>query len=146
MQSALKGEACSELPACIVFLLPEPALIEELLELHFNQFPSSTNQSGSILTNQDSGFFFWTSQTWRIWSPHLHEERPIRDQGQGLFSIQVSSIRGFPFPLMRRENYMSLDGGESPKTSISLDQSWETAEQSKAELSSQKGPLSRAPS
>lgn len=44
----------------------------------------SSNQSGSLLTNQDS--VFWTNEI-VIWSLHLHEDGPIRDQGQELLSL-----------------------------------------------------------
>lgn len=50
----------------------------------YNYILISTNQSRSILTNQESGF--QTNQSARIWNPHLHENRPIRE-GSGDFSV-----------------------------------------------------------
>ena len=41
------------------------------------------------MINQDRAF--WTNHTARTRSPHLHENGPIRDQGWGLVSINVSS-------------------------------------------------------
>ena len=37
-QTALQGQAYTELPACLVFLTSEPVLIKESLELYFNQW------------------------------------------------------------------------------------------------------------
>lgn len=57
------------------------------------------NQSGFILTNQDRAF--WTNQTVRIWLPHLHEDRPIRNQGRDFLQYKSAPDRGnaqFPFP------------------------------------------------
>ncbi|KAF6078369.1 hypothetical protein HJG60_009213 [Phyllostomus discolor] len=41
---------------------------------------SPISQNDSVPTNQDSTF--WTNQTVKTWSPHLHEDRPIRDHGR----------------------------------------------------------------
>lgn len=85
--------------ACLQFLLSEPALIKiswNPLSTNRNKaFPiqselcSSDQSERFYLTNQDRAF--WTNQTARIWSPDLHEDRPIRDQGQRLLSIWANS-------------------------------------------------------
>ena len=87
---------CPELPASTVFLPSEPALIKGAPGILFQTIwlslspsnwsyaaisPSTSslaNQSGFILTYQDSAF--WTNQTARTWSPQLHKVEPIRDQ------------------------------------------------------------------
>ena len=84
---------CTKLSACTMFLPSQPDLIKEILQFYFNQldwgFPhpigvvqliplvsSPTNQSSSILTNQQS--VFCTNQTARIGSSYLYEDRTIR--------------------------------------------------------------------
>lgn len=85
----------------------------------------------SIFTNQSkqpyldrSGQCFLGQSDYGIWSPHLHENRSIRDRaGAGLLSIQVSSPRGqrahSPFSL---KTVLPLDGAEgvSPEPSRAL--------------------------
>ena len=95
-QTALHREACAGLPACTVFLSPEPALkkvswnpisTDRIEHFPFNQnCTDPTNHSSSILTNHDS--VFWINQTARLWCPHLYEARPIRDQGRDFCSYK----------------------------------------------------------
>lgn len=70
MQNALQGEACTERPACTVFLLSEPALLRSYWNYistnRIQAFPVRlelcsyitisifTGQSGSTLTNKGS--------------------------------------------------------------------------------------------
>lgn len=52
------------------------------------QTSSLTSQSSPILTNQGSAF--WTNQTVKILSPHLHMSGPIQDQRRD-FSLHKSA-------------------------------------------------------
>ena len=70
-----------------------------------------TNQSDQLHSDQ-SGQSLWTNQTARIWNPYLHEDRPIRDPGQRLLSIQAGSLwallRGhFPLSLKAVSPWLS---------------------------------------
>lgn len=56
----------------------------------------------SILTNQDSAS--WTNQTVKIWSLHLHEDGPIRNQGRDLSVSQLPSGSGSTLPLSTELN------------------------------------------
>ena len=98
-QTVLQGETCTQLPAfctelcsCTVVLPSEPALINEFLELYFNPIglrlspsPSSpTNQSGSILTNQDS--VFWT----KLWGFEVLIRMRMDQSGTRVMDICLS--------------------------------------------------------
>ena len=105
MQTVLQGGAWAKPRACTVLLGSESAykgvsrIVFQPRGLRLflsNQscmviYPSTfslMNQSSSILTNQKSAF--WTTQTIRIGSPHLHEDGPIRGKGQD-FSLFKSA-------------------------------------------------------
>lgn len=88
MLTALHREACAELPACTLFLPPEPALMKvsrnsiQPVGLRLSQ----ANQSCTAVTNQ-SGYFnqdsaLWANQTTRIWSSHLRETDHSRTMGR----------------------------------------------------------------
>lgn len=122
-QTALQGEAClNGLPPARTLL----ALLGQPLESGFcASISTKTTEASSahsklhscipisiilgqsedsILTNQDSAL--WTNQTVRVWSPYLHEHRPIGDQGRGLLSIYSSSplAAGAQFPSRNRNS------------------------------------------
>lgn len=78
-QTLLQGEACTEL------LPPRLSSSNRNYAAISPSASSLTNQSDFILTNQNSAF--WINQTARTWSPHVHEDRPIKDQERELLSI-----------------------------------------------------------
>lgn len=56
-----------------------------------------TDQSGSVPINQDSAF--WTDQTVRIQSSHLHNNGPIRNKGRITFLYKPASPSSQPCTL-----------------------------------------------
>lgn len=110
IQPALLKEACAELPALTVFLPPETGVSGILFQPTGLRFPPSNwreLRSSHQSEQLNSNGVFWTIQTVRIWSPRVHEGRPVRDQQQGLLSIQASSPLAwgapFPFPLKTKD-------------------------------------------
>ena len=93
--------------------------------------PLPTNQSSSILTNQDT--VFWINE--RIWNSHLHKDRPINDWGNDFCLLVTSLLAGgahFFFPT-KTEDCISLAEDKTPKM-YHLDQSREEkAEERKTE-------------
>ena len=99
LSSSPKFPLHTSLPTCPVFLPSEPTLIKEFLESYFIQqewdfpHPIWAISPLAIFTNQSEWLHFdhlkecFLDQTVKIWSPHLHEDGPIRDQRQGLLSI-----------------------------------------------------------
>ena len=51
------------------------------------------NQGSSILTDEDNAF--WSNQTAKIWSPHLHEDGPNQGAGAGT-SVYISQLPSGP--------------------------------------------------
>lgn len=78
--------------------LAEPALIR----VSWNPISTNWIEAFSIQSEQlysDQSGPVPLDQTVRIWIPHVHEDRPIRDQRQGLLSIEAS------FPLACGGNF-----------------------------------------
>lgn len=84
--------------ACTVILPSESVLIKEILGVLFPsivlQLSFDPIQSEQLYFDQ-SGQWLWTIQTVRIQNPHLHEDKPIKSQGQELLcSFEASSSQG----------------------------------------------------
>ena len=84
-----------------------------------------------MLTNHNSAF--WNNQTARIWSPHLHEGRSVRDKGWGLPAWRV------PFPFPWRLNSVCICLADLKHGRCLPRAEWSRPARCRAELSRQRG-------